>query len=140
MLQIYFSGMMKYIMGNGYLFCTRKNQSAFLSLENYLFLDLCLYRSNWLTANETKFLITRVSQIFQTLFISMSQKSERKKFKPFKSNIPLYRNQSTDVYCKSTIQYLSLREKCQYLEFFWSVFSRIRTEYGEILRISPYSV
>ena len=24
--------------------------------------------------------------------------------------------------------------------FFWSVFSRIRTEYGEILRISPYSV
>ena len=24
--------------------------------------------------------------------------------------------------------------------FFWSIFSRIRTEYGEILRISPYSV
>ena len=24
--------------------------------------------------------------------------------------------------------------------FFWSVFSRIRTEYGEVLRISPYSV
>ena len=23
---------------------------------------------------------------------------------------------------------------------FWSVFSRIRAEYGEILRISPYSV
>ena len=29
---------------------------------------------------------------------------------------------------------LSLREKCPYSEFFWSVFSRIRTEYGEILR------
>ena len=35
---------------------------------------------------------------------------------------------------------LSLREKRPYLELFWSVFSRIRTEYGEILRISPYSV
>ena len=29
----------------------------------------------------------------------------------------------------------SLREKCPYLELFWSVFSQIRTEYGEILRI-----
>ena len=35
---------------------------------------------------------------------------------------------------------ISLREKCPYLEFFWPVFSRIRTEYGEILRISSYSV
>ena len=35
---------------------------------------------------------------------------------------------------------LSLREKCSYLEFFWSVFSHIRTEYGEILRVSPYSI
>ena len=26
------------------------------------------------------------------------------------------------------------------MDFFWSVFSRIRTEYGEVLRISPYSV
>ena len=26
------------------------------------------------------------------------------------------------------------------LSFFWSTFSRIQTEYGEILRISPYSV
>ena len=29
----------------------------------------------------------------------------------------------------------SLREKCPYLQFFWFVFSRIRTEYGEILCI-----
>ena len=35
---------------------------------------------------------------------------------------------------------LIAHEKCPYSEFFWSVFSRIRTEYGEILRISPYSV
>ena len=37
-------------------------------------------------------------------------------------------------------QYDILREKCPYLENFWSLFSSIRTEYGEILRISPYSV
>ena len=32
-----------------------------------------------------------------------------------------------------------LRGKCPYLEFFWFVFSIIWTEYGEILRISPYN-
>ena len=35
---------------------------------------------------------------------------------------------------------LPLQEKCPYLEFSWSVFSRIRTEYGEIGSISLYSV
>ena len=30
----------------------------------------------------------------------------------------------------------ALREKCPYLGLFWSVFSRIRTKYGETLRIS----
>ena len=35
---------------------------------------------------------------------------------------------------------VTLREKCPYSEFFWSVFSHICTEYGEILRVSPYSV
>ena len=35
---------------------------------------------------------------------------------------------------------IHLRKKCPYSELFWSVFSRIWTEYGEILRISPYSV
>ena len=35
---------------------------------------------------------------------------------------------------------LSLREKCPYSEFFWSKFSCIWTEYGEIIRTSPYSV
>ena len=33
-----------------------------------------------------------------------------------------------------------LRKKYPYLEFFYSVFSRIRTEYEEILCFSPYSV
>ena len=39
--------------------------------------------------------------------------------------------------------HITLREKCLYLEFFWPVFSRIRTEYGDIQsmrNISPYSV
>ena len=34
----------------------------------------------------------------------------------------------------------SLHKMCPYLELFWSVFSRIRTEYGEIHHISTYSV
>ena len=33
-----------------------------------------------------------------------------------------------------------LLEKCSYSELFWSAFSRVCTEYGEILRISPYLV
>ena len=34
----------------------------------------------------------------------------------------------------------SLRKKCLYSKLFWFAFSRIWTEYGEILCISPYSV
>ena len=34
----------------------------------------------------------------------------------------------------------SLREKCLYLESFWSVYSRNRTEYRETLRSSPCSI
>ena len=34
----------------------------------------------------------------------------------------------------------SLRKKCPDSELFWSVFSRIRTEYGKIRSTSPYSV
>ena len=43
-------------------------------------------------------------------------------------------NSITDVW-----QY-SLRKKCPYSELLWSVFSRIRSEYGEIQSISTYSV
>ena len=31
----------------------------------------------------------------------------------------------------------TLHEKFPYLEFFWSIFSRIRTEYGEIIQYLP---
>ena len=34
----------------------------------------------------------------------------------------------------------TLRKKCPYSELFWSAFSRFRNEYGEIIRISMYSV
>ena len=34
----------------------------------------------------------------------------------------------------------ALRKTCPYLELFWSVCPCIRIEYGEIVRISPYSV
>ena len=35
---------------------------------------------------------------------------------------------------------MPLREKCPYSDLFWSAFSRIRIEYGEIFCISLYSV
>ena len=35
---------------------------------------------------------------------------------------------------------IPLHEKCPYSEFFWSVFSRTRTAYGDLLWISPYSI
>ena len=35
---------------------------------------------------------------------------------------------------------LALRKKCPYSEFFWSSFFRIRTEYGNLLHKSLYSV
>ena len=34
----------------------------------------------------------------------------------------------------------TLREKCPHSEFFWSVFSRIQTEDGDIRSASPYSI
>ena len=37
-------------------------------------------------------------------------------------------------------QSLTLHEKYPYLDLFRSVFSRIQTEYGEILCISPYLI
>ena len=43
--------------------------------------------------------------------------------------------------CKwQKIRYQSLRKYFLYLELFWSVFSRIPTEYWQIRSISPYSV
>ena len=34
---------------------------------------------------------------------------------------------------------ITLREKCPHSQFFWSIFSLIRTEYGEMWNISRYS-
>ena len=43
------------------------------------------------------------------------------------------------LFCLVSIK-LSLRKKCPYSEFFWSVFSRIRTEYRDLHNKSPYLV
>ena len=43
-------------------------------------------------------------------------------------------------YLSLFLAFISLRKKCLYLELLWSVFSRIRTEYGMIRSISPYSI
>ena len=47
---------------------------------------------------------------------------------------------SPKTWCILTLYILTLRKKCPYLKLFWSILSRIRTEYGQILRISPYLV
>ena len=44
-----------------------------------------------------------------------------------------------DLYNWFTVWH-SQHEKCPHSVFFWSVFSRIPTEYWEIRSISPYSV
>ena len=43
-------------------------------------------------------------------------------------------------YCHLRKSTETLREMCPYSEFFWSVFSHIRTECGKIFRIYPYLV
>ena len=45
---------------------------------------------------------------------------------------------NSDIIVLSTSILYSLREKCPYSEFFWSVFSPIQIEYGDILCISSY--
>ena len=45
------------------------------------------------------------------------------------------KTESFDIFLKN----YSLRKNCPCSEFFWSVFSRIRTEYGDLRSKSPYS-
>ena len=61
---------------------------------------------------------------------------EKNFFLRLKASSPMFL-EKTDV---SITSILSLRKKSPYSELFWSAYSRIRTEYWEILRISPYSV
>ena len=59
----------------------------------------------------------------------------------FKSSSLIWAYSMYSLQIQIQVMKLPLREKCPNTEFFfWSVFSRIRTEYGDILRISPYSV
>ena len=47
-----------------------------------------------------------------------------------------------DVSCEKSklLLLITLHKKCHYSELFWSVFSRIRTKCGYIIRISPNSI
>ena len=51
-----------------------------------------------------------------------------------------YKCKSRHKFTTSSLCVKRLNKKCPYSEFFWSIFSRIRTEYGEIRSISPCSV
>ena len=44
------------------------------------------------------------------------------------------------VWCRLLYYKVTLYENCPYSKFFWSVYSRIRTEYWGIRSISPYLV
>ena len=91
-------------------------------------------------------MITKIGKLHRTLLI---KKLNRKPFscelyKNFKNifrtlvlSPPFFKNKVVAIPPNPK---QALRKKCPYLEFFWSVFSRIRTEYGEVLRVSPYSV
>ena len=49
--------------------------------------------------------------------------------------------QLQDILCKPLfVAFLTLREKCPYSEFFWSVFSRVRTEQGLQHRCFPVNI
>ena len=58
-----------------------------------------------------------------------------------KDIITQIKNQQTidHLHCVKSVRIRSYK-KCPYSELFWSVFPRIRTEYGEIRTISMYSV
>ena len=55
--------------------------------------------------------------------------------------LKLLKNELDGTCCKSlNLIHAHCMKSVQIRSLFWSVFSRIRTEYGEILRISPYAV
>ena len=101
--------------------------------------DQQLYRQKWSGyKNSFKFLNTNdVSKL--TLFGATNNIQE---FRRNHSNCKLSHNENSAYYIKTETEQRNrtLREKCPYLELFWSVFFRIRTEYGEVLRIFPYSI
>ena len=68
------------------------------------------------------------------------EKRKKKEKGKNKSKLVKYQNTATLLTIPDDTFHQPQREKCSYSEFFWSVFSRIRTEYGEILRISSYLI
>ena len=81
-----------------------------------------------------------ISSLATGLFLYPFRCSQEVKKRSVTSNrlicsVILRKHFSKDI-CKK----VSKREKCPYLEFFWSVLSRIWRKYREMLRISSYSV
>ena len=56
------------------------------------------------------------------------------------STAPTVIRNITSIAINTTATLPPLHKNCPHSEFFWSAFSRFRTEYGETIRISPYSV
>ena len=50
-------------------------------------------------------------------------------------NMGCFKSSSKHPFTYEGISWLTLREKCPCWELFWSAFSRVGTEYGEILQI-----
>ena len=53
----------------------------------------------------------------------------------FNRNMTIVKKDVSFNLFQTNVSFLTLREKCRSSEFFWSMFSRIRTEYGEILSV-----
>ena len=91
-----------------------------------------------------KYCVPQYMNFAQTLSESHQNDFFSHKFGPFSENNRPFKvlNHSLD---HSNMEFCplpnsgkhSLRKKCPYSELFWSVFSRIRTQYGAIQSISP---
>ena len=82
--------------------------------------------------------VSSLEKIFgMTLSLALRGKIKKKTTKQYDDGYVVLGNHFNPNLIPS---FRTLREKCLYSKFFWSAFSRIRTEYGDILRISPYSV
>ena len=79
----------------------------------------------------------------QTLTINLQPQQEYVALRDHLENVIDYMELLKEKNRKCTpthYQNPSLRKNCPYSEFFWSLFSRIWTEYVKIRSISPYSV
>ena len=79
----------------------------------------------------------------------MNKKIKKEKLQICVSWLPCFQSGSYYYTCEvgcqrtediSSVMFLSQNKKCPYSEYFWSTFSRIWTEYGDLQSKSPNSV